>query len=55
MAITLIPSPGNRDEAVDINVLSAQIPAGKDAFSWLVPVIVSPFCNIAAAPTLKCE
>ena len=46
---------GYKEAAADNSTLSAHIPAGKDAFSWLVPVIIPAFCNTAAAPTKNRE
>ncbi len=55
MAIVSIATPGKREDAADNKTRSAQIPAGKEAFSWLVPLTISPEISLATEPTLKFE
>ena len=49
----LILTPGKSEPAFQIATLSAHIPEGYAAFSWLLPKTIWLFSNNSAAPTLN--
>src|SRR5688500_328670 len=55
MAIVSMLTFGYNVAAFPNKTLSAQMPTGNEAFSWLAPDTISPLFNSAMAPTKKFE